>query len=169
MYQPRPIRHCPLAWKRRHLLRRYQSSQWTSCICAKFYLTTTVKNGAQQAANLLRRKRLLTTYNVPVSLRGARVSSSCFRDLIWDGRNQSMHYEDTHLEPIRNDRNNVVVKRSSWVESFRMLNVQNPGRFEMAQPFRSLALDVLDALGWTYDYGKFESDMRNLMGSKPRA
>lgn len=55
---------------------------------------------------------------------GARVSCSCVRDLIWDGRNQSMHYEDTHLEPIRNERNNVVVKRSSWVESFRMLNVQ---------------------------------------------
>lgn len=100
---------------------------------------------------------------------GARVSSSCVRDLIWDGRNQSMHYEDTHLEPIRNESNKVVVKRSSWVESFRMLNVQNPGCFEMAQPFRSLALDVLDVLGWTYDYSKFESDMRNLIGAKPRA
>lgn len=39
----------------------------------------------------------------------------------------------------------------------------------MAQPFRSLALDVLDVLGWTYDYSKFESDMRNLIGAKPRA
>jgi hypothetical protein len=30
-------------------------------------------------------------------------------------------------------------------------------------------LDVLDVLGWTYDYGKFESDMRSLIGSKPKA
>lgn len=99
---------------------------------------------------------------------GERVSTSCVRDLIWDGRNQSMHYEDTHLEPSLGERKNKV-RRSTWVESFRMLNSQNPGRFEMSQPFESLALDVLDVLGWTYDYGKFESDMRNLIGSKPTA
>ncbi|MBI6674239.1 hypothetical protein YA0637_22110 [Pseudomonas syringae] len=86
--------------------------------------------------------------------KGKSVSSSCVRDLIWHGRNQSMHYEDTR-------------PNSTWVEEFRTLNTENPGKFEMARPYRSLALDVLDLLGWTTNYGKLDSDMRGLIASGP--
>lgn len=95
---------------------------------------------------------------------GASISSTCVRDLIWHGRNQSMHYEETRLIPLRNDNGKVISGCSTWVETFQKLNEQNPGRFEMAPPYRSLAKDVLDALEWTYDYGKFERDMRHLIG-----
>lgn len=84
--------------------------------------------------------------------KGKSVSSSCIRDLIWHGRNQSMHYEET--------RDN-----SSWVEEFRTLNTHYPGKFEMVRPYRSLALDVLDLLEWTSDYEKLDSDMRGLIAS----
>jgi hypothetical protein len=96
---------------------------------------------------------------------GSRISSTCVRDLIWHGSNQSMHYEETRLMPLRNDNGKVIFGCSTWVETFQMLNEQNPGRFEMAPPYRSLAKDVLDALEWTYDYGKFERDMRHLIGT----
>lgn len=95
---------------------------------------------------------------------GASISSTCVRDLIWHGRNQSMHYEETRLLPLRNDNGKVISGCSTWVETFQKLNEQNPGRFEMAPPYRSLAKDVLDTLGWIYDYGKFERDMGHLIG-----
>lgn len=95
---------------------------------------------------------------------GASISSTCVRDLIWHGRNQSMHYEETRLTPLRSDSGKVIAGCSTWVETFQKLNEQNPGRFEMTPPYRSLAKDVLDALEWTYDYGKFERDMRHLLG-----
>ncbi|SOB53861.1 hypothetical protein [Pseudomonas lundensis] len=95
---------------------------------------------------------------------GASVSSTCVRDLIWHGRNQSMHYEETRLMPLRNEKGKVITGCSSWVEIFQKLNDQRPGRFEMSPPYRSLAKDVLDTLEWTYDYTKFERDMRHLLG-----
>lgn len=97
---------------------------------------------------------------------GASVSSTCIRDLIWHGRNQSMHYEETRLMPALNEQGKVIKGkgRSSWVETFQKMNDQSPDRFEMSPPYRSLAKDVLDTLGWTYDYTKFERDMRDLLG-----
>lgn len=97
---------------------------------------------------------------------GPSVSSTCIRDLIWHGRNQSMHYEETRLMPVLNEQGKVIKGkgRSSWVETFQKLNDQRPDRFEMSPPYRSLAKDVLDTLEWTYDYAKFERDMRNLLG-----
>jgi|GEM_PF-1210302 len=96
---------------------------------------------------------------------GRSVSCSCVRDLIWHGRNQAMHYEDTRLEPDLNSDGKVIDRRyrSSWVETFRKLHEKNPDRFQMTHPFRSLAKDVLDALGWTDDYSKLENDMKVLL------
>jgi len=97
---------------------------------------------------------------------GSRVSSTCIRDLIWHGRNQSMHYEETRVVSLVNEQGKVIKGkvRSTWVETFQKLNDQRPDRFIMSPPYRSLAKDVLDTLEWTYDYTKFEDDMRHLLG-----
>jgi hypothetical protein len=75
-----------------------------------------------------------------------------------------MHYEETRLMPLRNEKGKVITGCSSWVEIFQKPNDQRPGSFEMSPPYRSLAKDVLDTLEWTYDYTKFERDMRHLLG-----
>jgi hypothetical protein len=96
---------------------------------------------------------------------GRAVSCTCVRDLIWHGRNQAMHFEDTRLEPEKN-ANGKVNKgrdRSTWVETFQELQLQHPGRFVMKTPFQSLAKDVLDELGWTHDFSRLESDMQDLL------
>jgi hypothetical protein len=33
----------------------------------------------------------------------------------------------------------------------------------MKEPHQSLAKDVLDLLGWTHDYSKFDSDMKDVL------
>jgi len=96
---------------------------------------------------------------------GRQVSCTCVRDLIWHGRNQAMHYEETRLEPELNSSGKLIKgrDRSTWVETFRALNQHDPQHFVMAPPFQSLAKDVVDLLGWTHDYPKLDSDMKCLL------
>ncbi|KJS22898.1 MAG: hypothetical protein VR76_15105 [Pseudomonas sp. BRH_c35] len=96
---------------------------------------------------------------------GRELSGTCIRDLIWHGRNQAMHYEETRLEPELNERGKVIRgrDRSTWVETFQTLNQQNPERFVMKEPHQSLAKDVLDLLEWTHHYSKLDSDMKDIL------
>ena len=82
------------------------------------------------------------------ALEGRPISSSCVRDLIWLGRNQAMHYEDTQ-------------PGSSWVKLFNSLNSLHPNAFTLAHPYESCAMAILDLLGWVR-YDQYESDMRDL-------
>lgn len=97
--------------------------------------------------------------------KGREVSGACIRDLIWHGRNQAMHYEETRLEPELDGKGKPVKgrDRSTWVKTFSALNEHDPQRFVMAPPFRSLAKDVVDLLGWTHDYQRLLIDMRCLL------
>lgn len=90
----------------------------------------------------------------PVS--GRAVAGSCVRDIVWLGRNQSMHFEETRLTGGKG------VWKSSWVDLFQQLDQLNPGRFAMVEPFQSHAKAVMDLLGWTYSYSQFQEDMREL-------
>ncbi len=94
---------------------------------------------------------------------GRKVSGTWVRDLIWHGRNQAMHYEETRLEPELNDARKVVKGLSTWVKAFEALNQTNPERFVMKEPYQSLAKDVFDLLEWTHDYSKFDDDMKDLL------
>ncbi|KTT48646.1 hypothetical protein SB11R_14490 [Pseudomonas oryzihabitans] len=102
---------------------------------------------------------------------GRKVSGTCVRDLVWYGRNQAMHYEETRLEDELDENGNVVDRhyRSNWVGTFQRLHDQQNSRFIMEYPFKSLAKDVLDELGWTFSYTRLESDIRELIsGSASR-
>lgn len=79
---------------------------------------------------------------------GRLISGSCVRDLIWLGRNQAMHFEDTK-------------PGSSWVKLFNTLNGHNAPMFSLAPPFESRAMAILDLLGWLR-YEQYTSDMRDL-------
>lgn len=105
-------------------------------------------------------KQVISMKNGPKredSPEGRSISGTCIRDLIWHGRNQAMHYEDTLIAPPG--------KSSSWVDLFQELNVQYPNRFVMTPPYKSCAVDVLDELGWTYSYSTLEQDLRSLIGA----
>lgn len=87
---------------------------------------------------------------------GRAVAGSCVRNIVWLGRNQSMHFEETQLVPGKGGW------KSSWVDLFQQLDQLHPGRFAMVEPFRSHAKAVMDILGWTYSYSQFQADMREL-------
>lgn len=82
------------------------------------------------------------------ALEGRSISGWCVRDLIWLGRNQAMHYEDTQ-------------PGSTWVKLFTSLNKLHPDVFTIAHPYESRAMAILDLLGWVR-YEQYESDMRDL-------
>lgn len=106
-------------------------------------------------------KQIMSMKNGPKiegSPKGRAIAGACIRDLIWHGRNQAMHYEDTLIAPPSG-------KPSTWVDLFQKLNVQYPNRFVMTPPYKSCAIDVLDELGWTYSYSKLEQDIRSLIGT----
>lgn len=79
---------------------------------------------------------------------GRAILGTCARELIWHGRNQAMHYEDTKPS-------------STWISLFTSLSEKLPGRFSIEAPFMSRAKDVFDLLGWEC-YEQYEADMRQL-------
>ncbi|NNB17980.1 hypothetical protein [Pseudomonas fragi] len=81
-------------------------------------------------------------------LEGRLISGWCVRDLIWLGRNQAMHYEETK-------------PGSSWVKLFTSLNETYPDLFPLDVPSESRAMAILTVLGWVR-YEQYESDMREL-------
>jgi hypothetical protein len=79
---------------------------------------------------------------------GRNVGSQCLKSVIWQGRNQSMHYEEGHLSP------NVVT-------CFETLFADFGGDFRTPLT-RNLALDVVKVLGWS-DLKQFEADLTSIL------
>lgn len=70
-------------------------------------------------------------------------------ELVWQGRNQAMHYETT-------------ARRADWKHVFKSLNSSFPGRFDLTPPFESRAKDIIDILGWD-KHSVYEADLRSLL------
>jgi len=88
-------------------------------------------------------------------LTGRPISGSCVRDLIWLGRNQAMHYEDT------SEIKQPGVRKSGWVDLFKTLDTHHQGAFSLAPPFESRAMEIIQLLEWSR-FDQYESDMRDL-------
>lgn len=79
---------------------------------------------------------------------GRNVGSQCLKSVIWQGRNQSMHYEEGHLNPI-------------VVRCFETLFADFGGDFGTPLA-RNLALDVVKILGWSATK-QFEADLTSIL------
>lgn len=88
-------------------------------------------------------------------LQGRLISGACVRDLIWLGRNQAMHFEET------NETKQPGVRKSGWVDLFKVLDTHHQGMFSLAAPFQSKAFEILQILGWSR-FDQYESDMQDL-------
>lgn len=88
-------------------------------------------------------------------LQGRLISGTCVRDLIWIGRNQAMHFEET------NETKQPGIRKSGWVDLFKILNTHHHGAFSLAPPFQSKAFEILQILGWSR-FDRYESDMQDL-------
>lgn len=88
-------------------------------------------------------------------LQGRLISGSCVRDLIWIGRNQAMHFEET------NETKQPGVRKSGWVDLFKILDTHRQGTFSLAPPHQSKAFEILQILGWSR-FDQYESDMQDL-------
>ncbi len=89
------------------------------------------------------------------ALQGRLISGTCVRDLIWIGRNQAMHFEET------NETKQPGIRKSGWVDLFKILNTHHQGAFSLAPPFQSKAFEILQILGWSR-FDQYESDMQDL-------
>lgn len=85
---------------------------------------------------------------------GRALGSVVIRDVIWQARNQSMHYEESKL-------NQAVV------DLFGALEREQGSQFSLTlHPQQNRAKHVLDLLGWR-DYGAYLSDMQVLIPQVP--
>ena len=80
---------------------------------------------------------------------GRKVAGVDMRDLVWQGRNQAMHYETT-------------AKRADWRGVFGILDTAKPGRFSLEPPYESRAKDIFELLGWQ-SHAIYEADIRTLL------
>lgn len=88
-------------------------------------------------------------------LQGRLISGTCVRDLIWIGRNQAMHFEETSETKQPN------IRKSGWVNLFKILDKHHQGSFSLTPPFQSKAFEILQILGWSR-FDQYESDMQDL-------
>jgi hypothetical protein len=82
--------------------------------------------------------------NVP---KGKEIGATTLRDVIWEGRNQAMHFEEGKHKPELTD-------------CFRALEVVFGAQFSLKSK-RNLSLYVIDALGWS-TLAVYEADMMSL-------
>lgn len=83
---------------------------------------------------------------------GRTIGSQCVRDIIWQARNQSMHYQEGNFNKAVNDL-------------FAKLAAEQGARFNLAaHPEQNRAKQVLDLLGWS-TYGAYLQDMQALLPS----
>ncbi|MCD5972321.1 hypothetical protein [Pseudomonas quasicaspiana] len=75
---------------------------------------------------------------------GRLVSGALARDIIWQGRNQAMHYEDVD---------------GGWSPLFLTLNQHHAGVFTPGNTSRAMA--IIEVLGWLR-FGQYEADMMDL-------
>lgn len=81
--------------------------------------------------------------------KGRTIHGVSLCDLVWQGRNQAMHYETT-------------AKRADWSAVFANLNVAMPSAFSIAPPYVSRAKSIFDLLGWG-SYSVYERDVKSLL------
>lgn len=94
------------------------------------------------------RQGLVTRYGQKIedcSTQGRMVSGAHLREIIWLGRNQSMHFDDS--------------RPGSWTQLFKGLDQHHPGQFTSEPVSRSM--EIIDLLGWI-SFGQYEADMENL-------
>lgn len=76
---------------------------------------------------------------------GRNISSNLsLRDIIWEGRNQAIHYEGNY-------RNNIT-------ECFRILTTEFGEQFNLSNSKENKAKYIIDLLGWK-DFESFEKDL----------
>ncbi|MDU4059440.1 MAG: hypothetical protein E7H60_23120 [Pseudomonas oryzihabitans] len=80
---------------------------------------------------------------------GRCISGFYVKDLIWYGRNQSMHYEAALIGATR-----------TFIER---LEKELPVQFPRKEPATSHAKAILDLMGWSSDTSLIESDMAELL------
>jgi hypothetical protein len=78
---------------------------------------------------------------------GRAIGLTTLRDVIWEGRNQAMHFEEGNF-------------KSSCVQCFSALQTLHGARFSLTQG-KNLATYVVDALGW-HTLSAYEADMLSL-------
>lgn len=71
------------------------------------------------------------------------------REIVWQARNQAMHFEDTKAG-------------SDFISTFAKLDSALPGTFTIESPFVSRAKAVFDLLGWQ-SYSAYEADVMSLL------
>ncbi len=96
----------------------------------------------------IERQGLVTRYGQKIEecpIEGRTISGAHTREIIWLGRNQAMHFDDS--------------KPGIWTSLFKILDQHHPGKFTPEPVSRSMA--IIDLLGWM-SFGQYESDMENL-------
>lgn len=79
---------------------------------------------------------------------GRSINGVFLKDLIWQGRNQSIHYEEGNYS-------NAVMK------TFNQLKDQYGNKYDLTTTNSSLAKEIIGLLNWA-DYSKYESDILSL-------
>lgn len=82
---------------------------------------------------------------------GRFLGSLAVRDIIWQGRNQSMHFEEgTFKKPV--------------VDLFATLEAEQGPQFSLLPAAKqSRAKQVIDVLGWSGSYAQYLQDMQKLL------
>lgn len=81
--------------------------------------------------------------------KGRKIAGVNLCDLVWQGRNQAMHYETT-------------ATRADWKNVFLILGIAYPGTFSLTPPYKSYAKAIFDLLGWQ-SYSVYEEDLQTLL------
>lgn len=82
---------------------------------------------------------------------GRAIGGQRLKNVIWQGRNQAMHYDDP------------ASYRPPMIQCFQQLRQDFGPQFDLhARPGENLALDVIELLGWS-EYDAYEHDLRSLL------
>lgn len=81
--------------------------------------------------------------------KGRDVYGAPLCDLVWQDRNQAMHYETT-------------ATKADWEDVFKIIGKSFPGQFDLTPPYKSHAKDIIDLLGWSR-YSIYEVDVKSLL------
>jgi hypothetical protein len=81
---------------------------------------------------------------------GRSIGSQCVRDIVWQGRNQSMHYEEGNF-------------KKPLTDLFAKLEAEQGPRFSLAaHPQQNRAKQIVELLGW-HSYAAYVQDLRALL------
>jgi hypothetical protein len=93
-----------------------------------------------------------TVHNVLANCPDGRdIGSEKLKNVIWQSRNQSMHYEESTTRPYH----------QPVIDCFNSLQSDFGSVFNLANI--NLAKEIIDLLGWK-DYSKYEQDMISMLG-----